>query len=449
MYGSVPASTLTGVPELAGTAEAPLPPTGEAPGRASPKSSSFAPDPREHHVGRLEVAVHDARLACAATSASAMSMATPRAWLDRQRPAPRGAPPASRRRPVPSPGTLRRLRRSWPTRRRAACRCADGLSRAIARASRSRRWRRVVSDARREHLDGDVAIQARVARPVDLAHPTRSDQADHVEGAEPIARAQVTPRRPPSRLALAVCSGSPPPPGEPGAATWTSWTTRASSVCACTNARRASGGSVEGGVNRSAGRCCQSPERHEAPPELAVQPGPRHRPVPLHRDRRHIQHDGGFVDRQPAEEPELHEPRLPCVEPGELLQRVVERDDVRVPRQAPPGRCRPATRSDPLPASRPRGPARDRPAGGASRGTRLRRSAPGSATGPDADRRASRRPREPARSRPANGHGARAGGSRGPAGAARRRRRPSAARRPPPRRRSRRSADGSRRCPVA
>ena len=30
----------------------------------------------------------------------------------------------------------------------------------------------VVSDARREHLDGNVPIQARVARPVDLTHPT-------------------------------------------------------------------------------------------------------------------------------------------------------------------------------------------------------------------------------------------------------------------------------------
>ena len=36
------------------------------------------------------------------------------------------------------------------------------------------------------------AIQARVVRPVDLTHPTRSDQAEHLEGAEPIARAQVS-----------------------------------------------------------------------------------------------------------------------------------------------------------------------------------------------------------------------------------------------------------------
>ena len=189
MYGGVPASTLTGGPELAGTAEAPLPPTGEAPGRASPKSSSFAPDPREHHVGRLEVAVHDAgsmrghqRLGDVDGNAEGR--------VDRKGPAPE----ARRQRlavdqfhhqvgcvPLTDPGR------------------PDVVQRADARMGEPRDCARlalealaaVVSDARREHLDGDVPIQARVARPVDLTHPTRSEQAEHFEGAEPIARAQV------------------------------------------------------------------------------------------------------------------------------------------------------------------------------------------------------------------------------------------------------------------
>ena len=63
--------------------------------------------------------------------------------------------------------------------------------------------------------------------------------------------------------------------------------------------------------------------------QLAVQPGPRQRPVTFHRDRGDVQHRGGFVHRQPAEEPQLHEARLPGVEPGELVEGRIESDDVR------------------------------------------------------------------------------------------------------------------------
>ena len=46
---------------------------------------------------------------------------------------------------------------------------------------------RVVGDAWREDLDGDVAVQPGVARAVDLAHAARADERDDFIRAEPSA----------------------------------------------------------------------------------------------------------------------------------------------------------------------------------------------------------------------------------------------------------------------
>ena len=43
----------------------------------------------------------------------------------------------------------------------------------------------VPGEGRREHLDGDVASEPRVARTVHLAHRSCSDQGDYLVGAEP------------------------------------------------------------------------------------------------------------------------------------------------------------------------------------------------------------------------------------------------------------------------
>jgi hypothetical protein len=44
---------------------------------------------------------------------------------------------------------------------------------------------RIGCGVRREHLDGDVAIESRVAGLVDFAHPTRADKTFDVENPEP------------------------------------------------------------------------------------------------------------------------------------------------------------------------------------------------------------------------------------------------------------------------
>ena len=42
-------------------------------------------------------------------------------------------------------------------------------------------------ERRRQHLDRDVALQLRIARPVDLAHSTGAQRAEDFEAAEAIA----------------------------------------------------------------------------------------------------------------------------------------------------------------------------------------------------------------------------------------------------------------------
>ena len=56
----------------------------------------------------------------------------------------------------------------------------------IVFASRSKRWRDSADDGhvRREDLDRDRALEPRVLRLVDLAHPARADRRDDLVGAE-------------------------------------------------------------------------------------------------------------------------------------------------------------------------------------------------------------------------------------------------------------------------
>ena len=60
-------------------------------------------------------------------------------------------------------------------------------SAATARASRSKPLAGggVVGQVRRQHLEGDGAVQARISRTVDLPHAARAGGADDLVGAEP------------------------------------------------------------------------------------------------------------------------------------------------------------------------------------------------------------------------------------------------------------------------
>src|SRR4029453_17074408 len=49
---------------------------------------------------------------------------------------------------------------------------------------------RVAREGGREYLDGDVAAQARIFRPVHLAHSPRADRRDDLVGSEPASRGE-------------------------------------------------------------------------------------------------------------------------------------------------------------------------------------------------------------------------------------------------------------------
>jgi hypothetical protein len=49
----------------------------------------------------------------------------------------------------------------------------------------------VAGNVRRQQLDGDAAIEPRVARPVDVAHATRADRCDDLVRPKPSARFEV------------------------------------------------------------------------------------------------------------------------------------------------------------------------------------------------------------------------------------------------------------------
>jgi hypothetical protein len=49
---------------------------------------------------------------------------------------------------------------------------------------------RVLSERLGQYLDRDLAVELRVARPIDLAHATGAERAEDLEGAERRARGQ-------------------------------------------------------------------------------------------------------------------------------------------------------------------------------------------------------------------------------------------------------------------
>ena len=71
---------------------------------------------------------------------------------------------------------------------------ADVMDRADVRMAELRDGLRLTLEARpprgvvhhggRQHLDRDVAVEPRIVRPVDLAHPARAEQAHDFVGAE-------------------------------------------------------------------------------------------------------------------------------------------------------------------------------------------------------------------------------------------------------------------------
>ena len=63
-------------------------------------------------------------------------------------------------------------------------------------------------------------------------------------------------------------------------------------------------------------------------PQLAHQPCLRQAPVAHHALGRDVQELGGLVDRQPAKEPQLHDPRSSRIHDCQGLERLVQRDDV-------------------------------------------------------------------------------------------------------------------------
>ncbi len=156
--------------------------------RASPKSSSFTPDFVSMMLAGLR-SRWTMPSACAAASASAISMAQLQGLLDRQRPAPQ---PRGQR------FALEQLHHEEP--QLAARRpCAEPTSYSVQMcgcvtfemtprlALEPLTAARVARQIGRQHFDGDRAIETRVAGAIDLAHAARAEQAEDLERAEPAA----------------------------------------------------------------------------------------------------------------------------------------------------------------------------------------------------------------------------------------------------------------------
>jgi hypothetical protein len=62
--------------------------------------------------------------------------------------------------------------------------------------------------------------------------------------------------------------------------------------------------------------------------DLLVQPNPRRRPMPLHRGWRHAQNISSLFDGKPAEKSQLDDSTLLCVEFGQAIEGIIERDQI-------------------------------------------------------------------------------------------------------------------------
>ena len=166
--------------------------------RASTGSERFREAEVEHldravaphlHVRRLQVAMDDALLVRGLERVGDLPRDRQRLG-DRNRPAADDRWRGRRPRPAPSPAPGRRRQPGHPRGRRSA-RCSGWFSAASVCASRLKRASRSGScrEQRRQHLDGDVAIEPCVAGAKHLAHSAFAD------GGEDFVRAQASPGR--------------------------------------------------------------------------------------------------------------------------------------------------------------------------------------------------------------------------------------------------------------
>ena len=184
MYCGVPSST----PAAVNVAREPsAEPAADSAAVASPKSSSFAPDLRQHDVRGLQVAMDDALAVRAVERAGDLRSRRRRAWSSGN-----GAPGE----PIGERLALEQLHHQVVD----AILVADVEQRADVRVVQARDGARFALEALAapwitatsggQDLDGDDAIQPRVARPIDLAHSARAENGLNLVRPEECARIQ-------------------------------------------------------------------------------------------------------------------------------------------------------------------------------------------------------------------------------------------------------------------
>jgi hypothetical protein len=77
----------------------------------------------------------------------------------------------------------------WPTSNTADVRVAEGGDRSCL-ALEALPHLRIVGEVRREDLDGDSTVEARIVRAIHLAHPTRANRCGDFIGAEARSRSE-------------------------------------------------------------------------------------------------------------------------------------------------------------------------------------------------------------------------------------------------------------------
>ena len=189
---------------------------------------------------------------------------------------------------------------------------------------------RIVSEHRRQQLDGDIASEARIARTVHLTHAAGAKRPGDLEHAQPNAGREWRGRQHTTqhwhRRAV-----------QKSARTFVRRQQRFNFTAAGTRRphtpARETRSTPLADVGWPRGRGCgRAPTRelHSSPfaPEFPEEPCPRQRPITVHRGGRDAHDRCCLVDRQPAEESQLHQLALPRIEAGKFLERGVEVEHV-------------------------------------------------------------------------------------------------------------------------